>query len=66
MVRTINPLEPISTGEVILFGENYLSAGDDPDNRVIRSGVRRIGMVFHNFNLFPHLSVLDNILLAPC
>ena len=65
LIRTINALEPINTGEVILFGENYLSAGDDPDNRVIRSGVRRIGMVFQNFNLFPHLSVLDNILLAP-
>lgn len=32
---------------------------------IIRSGVRRIGMVFQNFNLFPYLSVLDNILLAP-
>jgi polar amino acid transport system permease protein len=65
LIRTINALEPIASGEIILFGEGYLSAGDNPDDSRIRAGVRRIGMVFQNFNLFPHLSVLDNILMAP-
>jgi polar amino acid transport system permease protein len=65
LIRTINALEPMNSGEIILFGESYLSAGDDPDHRRVRSGVRRIGMVFQNFNLFPHLSVVDNITMAP-
>jgi polar amino acid transport system permease protein len=65
LIRTINALEPIASGEIILFGESYLSAGDNPDDPRVRSGVRRIGMVFQNFNLFPHLSVLDNTLMAP-
>jgi polar amino acid transport system permease protein len=65
LIRTINALEPMNSGEIILFGESYLSAGDDPDHRRIRNGVRRIGMVFQNFNLFPHLSVVDNITMAP-
>jgi polar amino acid transport system permease protein len=65
LIRTINALEPIASGEIILFGEGYLSAGDNPDDPRIRAGVRRIGMVFQNFNLFPHLSVLDNIMMAP-
>jgi polar amino acid transport system permease protein len=65
LIRTINALEAIHTGEIILFGESYLQAGDDPHDRHVRDGVRRIGMVFQNFNLFPHLTVLDNILMAP-
>jgi polar amino acid transport system permease protein len=65
LIRTINALEPIASGEIILFGESYLSAGDNPDSARVRAGVRRIGMVFQNFNLFPHLSVLGNILMAP-
>jgi polar amino acid transport system permease protein len=65
LIRTINVLEAIDAGEIILFGESYVSAGDHPDNRRIRNGVRRIGMVFQNFNLFPHLNVLGNILMAP-
>ena len=65
LIRTINALEPIDSGEIILFGESYLMAGDNPDGERIRKGVRRIGMVFQNFNLFPHLTVLDNILMAP-
>ena len=65
LIRTINALEAMDSGETILFGESYLLAGDKPDGERIRAGVRRIGMVFQNFNLFPHLTVLDNILLAP-
>ena len=65
LIRTINALETIHTGEIILFGESYLLAGDDPHDRRVRNGVRRIGMVFQNFNLFPHLTVLDNVVMAP-
>ena len=65
LIRTVNALETLNAGEIILFGETYLNAGDDPDLSRVRTGVRRIGMVFQNFNLFPHLTVLDNIMLAP-
>jgi polar amino acid transport system permease protein len=65
LIRTVNALERIDAGEIILFGQAYIAASDDPNNRRVRSGVRKIGMVFQNFNLFPHLTVMGNILLAP-
>ncbi|STV51615.1 glutamine ABC transporter ATP-binding protein [Klebsiella pneumoniae] len=46
-------------------GEDYLKGGAIVDKRQMRAGVRRIGMVFQSFNLFPHRTVLDNVMLAP-
>jgi len=65
LIRTINGLESIDQGEIVLFGESFISAADHPNSPQIRRGVRRIGMVFQNFNLFPHRCILDNITLAP-
>ncbi len=65
LIRTINGLERIDQGEIVLFGETFIQAGDHPDNRRQRQGVRRIGMVFQSFNLFPHRTIIDNVLLAP-
>lgn len=65
LIRTINGLESIDEGEIVLFGEDFIRAGDRPDNRRQREGVRRIGMVFQSFNLFPHRTIMDNVLLAP-
>ncbi|MBA1245236.1 amino acid ABC transporter permease/ATP-binding protein [Pseudomonas japonica] len=65
LIRTINALESIEQGEVVLFGEGYISAGDKPNTARVRQGIRRIGMVFQNFNLFPHRTLLDNVTLAP-
>ncbi|MDY7563263.1 amino acid ABC transporter permease/ATP-binding protein [Pseudomonas sp. 10B1] len=65
LIRTINGLESIDQGEIILFGESFIHAGDNPNSLQIRQGVQRIGMVFQNFNLFPHRTILDNITLAP-
>lgn len=65
LIRTINGLESIDEGEIVLFGEAFIQAGDRPENRRQREGVRRIGMVFQSFNLFPHRTILDNVLLAP-
>ncbi|MFD0816943.1 amino acid ABC transporter ATP-binding protein, partial [Micromonospora zhanjiangensis] len=56
LLRTINRLIEPDRGDVLLDGRSVL--GDDPD--ALR---RRIGMVFQQFNLFPHLSVLRNIVL---
>lgn len=60
LLRCINLLEPIDDGRVFLDGEDISAVGVNPD------GVRRrIGTVFQQLNLFPHLSVLDNITIAP-
>jgi polar amino acid transport system ATP-binding protein len=59
LLRTLNLLEPIDDGRILLSGE------DISDPRVDADRVRaRIGVVFQQFNLFPHLSVLDNVTLA--
>ncbi len=60
LLRCINLLESIDDGEIFLDGEDISAFGVDPDR--IRSS---IGSVFQSFNLFPHLTVLENITLAP-
>ncbi|HIG3509607.1 ATP-binding cassette domain-containing protein [Klebsiella pneumoniae] len=64
LIRTINALESLDGGEIILYGEDYLKGGAIVDKRQMRAGVRRIGMVFQSFNLFPHRTVLDNVMLG--
>ena len=59
-IRTLVCLEQADAGEILLDGENILEAGKDIN--LIR---RRIGMVFQSFNLFPHMTVKENIMLAP-
>ena len=60
LLRCINLTEPIDTGRVIVGGEEITAPGVDVDR--IR---RRIGIVFQAFNLFPHMSVIDNVTLGP-
>jgi polar amino acid transport system ATP-binding protein len=60
LLRCINLLEPIDDGVILLDDVDISVPGLDPDP--IR---RRIGMVFQSFNLFPHLTVADNVALAP-
>jgi len=60
LLRCINLLEPIDDGRILLDGVDVSEPGLDPDP--VR---RRIGMVFQSFNLFPHLSVVDNVALGP-
>jgi len=59
-LRCINRLESITDGEVFVNGENIM--GKKVDINKIREN---IGMVFQHFNLFPHLTVIKNITLAP-
>ena len=59
LLRCINLLEPIDGGRIFLSGEEITRRRDVNDVR------RRIGIVFQSFNLFPHMSVLRNVTLAP-
>ncbi|GAB3853680.1 amino acid ABC transporter ATP-binding protein [Nocardioides maradonensis] len=60
LLRTINALEPISAGEIRVDGDVVTGPGVDV-NRLRRN----VGMVFQSYNLFPHMSVLRNVTLAP-
>jgi polar amino acid transport system ATP-binding protein len=60
LLRCLNLLEPIDDGEILLDGIDISLPGFDANP--VR---RRVGMVFQNFNLFPHMSILDNITLSP-
>jgi len=62
LIRTFNGLESIDSGQLDVLG---IALDADGDVRQIRRIRRRVGMVFQQFNLFPHLSILDNITLAP-
>ena len=60
-LRCMNLLEQPTEGRIVFNGIDIVSASESTKNRV-RS---EMGMVFQHFNLFPHLSILDNITLAP-
>ncbi|HVM24981.1 MAG TPA: amino acid ABC transporter ATP-binding protein [Candidatus Limnocylindrales bacterium] len=60
LLRCINLTEPIDAGRIVVEGEEITAEGVDVDR--IR---RRIGIVFQSYNLFPHMSVLDNVTLGP-
>jgi polar amino acid transport system ATP-binding protein len=60
LLRCVNLIEPIDAGRIVVEGEEITARGVDVDR--IR---RRIGIVYQAFNLFPHMSVLRNVTLAP-
>jgi polar amino acid transport system ATP-binding protein len=60
LIRCVNRLEPIQQGEIVVYGESISDRG------VNLSKLRaEVGMVFQSFNLFPHMTALENIMLAP-
>ena len=61
LLRCINALEPIQEGSITLDGDVI-----ERNSKTLPLLRQRIGMVFQSYDLFPHLTVLDNILLAPC
>src|SRR5947209_3165272 len=62
LLRCVNGLERFQQGE-IQVGELHLSS--NPDGEALRKLRQRVGMVFQQFNLFPHMTVLDNVLAGP-
>ena len=60
LLRCVNLLEPIDSGRIVVHGKEVTAAGVNVNE--LRRG---IGIVFQSFNLFPHMSVLENITLAP-
>lgn len=60
LLRMVNGLETAQSGSILIDGINIMSPNTD-----IRQIREEVGMVFQSFNLFPHLTVLENITLAP-
>src|SRR4030081_3284217 len=59
LIKCVNALEPFQEGDVVIDGVSVSAAGTDlPKLRA------RVGMVFQNFELFPHLSITENLTLA--
>jgi len=60
LLRCVNLLEPIDAGQISLWGQEITAPAIDPN--LVR---RHVGIVFQSFNLFPHMTVLRNVTLAP-
>ncbi|HPX23958.1 MAG TPA: amino acid ABC transporter ATP-binding protein, partial [Methanofastidiosum sp.] len=60
LIRCINRLEKIDEGKILLDGKDIYSS--DMDVHKLRT---KVGMVFQQFNLFPHMKVIDNVILSP-
>ncbi len=60
LLRCINGLEPIQAGDILLDG-NVITDGKTQWSQIRQ----KIGMVFQNYDLFPHMTVIDNVLLGP-
>lgn len=65
LIRTINGLESLDSGSVRLLGKAFIDAGQKENALPYRTQITRLGMVFQGFNLFPHKTVLENVMLAP-
>src|SRR5215470_12284071 len=60
LIRTVNGLERVQQGDIVVLGDSITRRGVNlPALRT------RVGMVFQSFNLFPHMTALENIMLAP-
>lgn len=69
LIRTMNGLERLDHGEVTLQGQPFLRGSKEPGgalgSKTHMQGIVHVGMVFQGFNLFPHKTALENVMLAP-
>lgn len=65
LIRMVNGLEKMDKGSVELLGQDFICAGQRDNALPYRASITRLGMVFQGFNLFPHKTVLENLMLAP-
>ena len=70
LLRCLNHLETIDSGTIVIEGETLAGTGNDGQCRYapdtdLRRICRKMGMVFQHFNLFPHMTVLQNVIEAP-
>ena len=61
LLRCVTHLEPVTGGTIRIAGKTLVQDGVYADRRTLREACLRIGLVFQNFNLFPHFSVLRNL-----
>jgi polar amino acid transport system ATP-binding protein len=60
LLRCVNLIEPIDGGRIVLLGDEVTRRGTD-----VNAVRKKIGIVFQSFNLFPHMTVLENVTLGP-
>jgi polar amino acid transport system ATP-binding protein len=60
LLRCVNLIEPIDAGRILLIGDEVTRRGTD-----VNAVRKKIGIVFQSFNLFPHMTVLENVTLGP-
>ena len=65
MLRCLIGLERADSGSILVEGEAIVRDGSYQDEKTCRRICGKMGMVFQSFNLFPHISVLDNLIYAP-
>ena len=63
-LRCLNKLEPIDSGEIRLNGE-IIARGEETKNKKVHEIRQKIGMVFQSYELFPNMTILENITLSP-
>lgn len=65
LIRTLNGLEVLDSGNVLVNGRQFLGEDDGEREKARADQILDIGMVFQSFNLFPHKTALENVMLAP-
>ncbi|MBE7052895.1 MAG: amino acid ABC transporter ATP-binding protein [Ruminococcaceae bacterium] len=65
LLRCLNKLEKVQDGTIVFDGEIIAQNGKYKSDKELRPVIKRLGMVFQNFNLFPQKTVLQNVIEAP-